>query len=278
MGVGGSGVCADGSFRMKLAPGDYSLEVQAIRPGLIERPNPGDFQFGRLRISVGSAPLSDLTIVLGPGATMSGTLVFEGSSQPPPNPDQILIGLNPPPFGSSCQSDRGSVAESVFRVQAIVGTCMIRVVGNLGRWSVKSITQGDSDLMDRPVTFDPGQQLRNVRIVLTDKRTELALTVVDDHGLVTREYVGLVFSSDKTKWSDVSPYFRVYMPQLPGSDRSDAPLRGSSDSRPAPIERRDLIAGLPQGEYFVVAVSDIAAEDTHDPRTERPPQWRRACR
>jgi hypothetical protein len=263
--AGGTGVRADGSFRMKLAPGDYSLEVQAMRPGLIERPNPGDQQFGRLRISVGSAPLSDLTIVLGPGATMSGTLVFEGTSPPPPNPDQILIGVNPPPFGSSCQSDRGSVAAGAFRLQGIVGTCLVRVMGNLGRWSVKSITQGDSDLMDRPVTFDPGQQLRNVRIILTDKRTELALNVVDDHGLVTREYVGLVFSSDKTKWSDVSPYFRVYAPELPGSDRSDAPLRGSSDSRPAPTERRDLIAGLPPGEYFVVAVTDIAAEDTHDP-------------
>jgi hypothetical protein len=265
--AGGAGVRADGSFRMKLAPGDYSLEVQAMRPGVIGRPNPGDQQFGRLRISVGSAPLSDLTIVLGPGATMSGTLVFEGDSPPPPNPEQIIVGVSPPPpSGGSCQSDRGSVAGGAFRVQGIVGTCLVRVMGNLGRWNVKSITQGDSDLMDRPVTFDPGQQLRNVRIVLTDKRTLLTLNVVDDGGRATREYVGLVFSTDKTKWSDLSGrYLQVYVPYLTVMDRPGAPLRGSADVRPAPTEQRDRISGLPPGDYYAVALTDIASDDTHDP-------------
>jgi hypothetical protein len=263
--AGGAGVRADGSFRMKLAPGDYSLEVQAMRPGVIGRPNPGDQQFGRLRISVGSAPLSDLAIVLGPGATMSGTLVFEGDSPPPPNPEQIVVGVSPPPFGGSCQSDRGSVTDGAFRVQGIVGTCMVRVMGNLGRWNVKSITQGDSDLMDRPVTFDPGRQLRNVRVVLTDKRTLLALNVVDDRGQVTREFVGLVFSTDKTKWSDQSErYVHVYVPYLV-VDRAAAPPRGSADLRPAPAEQRDRISGLPPGDYYAVALTDIAPDDTHDP-------------
>lgn len=261
--AGGTGVRPDGSFRMKLAPGDYSLEVQAMRPGVIGRPNPGDQQFGRLRISVGGAPLSDLTIVLGPGATMSGTLVFEGNSPPP---DQILVGVNPPPFGGSCQSDRGTVEDGAFRVQGIVGACTIRVMGNLGRWNVKSITQGDSDLMDRPVTFDPGRQLRSVRVVLTDKRTDLALNVVDDRGVATREYVGIVFSTDKTKWSDTSErYVRVYVPYRAVMARPAAPLRGSVDLQPAPAELRDRIGGMPPGDYYAVALTDIVPDETHDP-------------
>jgi len=196
---------------------------------------------------------------------MSGTLVFEGDSPLPPGPEQISVGVNPPPFGGMCQSDRGSVAEGTFRVQGIVGRCVVRVMGNLWTWNVKSITQGDADLMDRTVTFDPGQQLRNVRVVLTDKRTELALNVVDDRGQATREYVGIVFSTDKTKWSDISRYLRVYVPPPPGSARSAASLRASAELRAAPGERRDLVVGLPPAEYFVVALTDIASEDTRDP-------------
>ena len=262
--AGGTGVRPDGTFKMKLAPGEYSLEVQSVRPGVMDRPNPGDQQFGRLRISVGTAPIPDLTIVIGQGATMTGALVFEGDGALPPNADQITVGVSPPPFGGMCQSDRGTIANANFRVQGIVGNCIVRVIGNLGRWNVKSITQGDSDLMDRTVTFDPGQQLRNVRVVLTDRRTELTLNVVDDRGQATREYVGVVFSTDKTKWGDASRYQRVYVPPPPGSGRDASPIR-STGLRAAPAERRDLVAGLPQGEYFVVALTDIAPDDTRDP-------------
>ena len=264
--AGGSAVRSDGTFRMKLPPGDYNLEVQSTRAGVIGRPGPDDQQFGRLRISVGGAPLSDLTIVLGSGATMSGKLVFDGDSPLPPNPEQIMVGVGPPPFGSMCQSDRGTAgADGSFRVQGIVGTCIVRVTGNMGRWNVKSVTQGDADLMDRPVTFDPGQQLRNVQVVLTDKRTELALNVVDDRGVATREYVAIVFSADKTKWNDMSRYLRLYVPQPPASTPPAAPFRGTTDLRLAPLERRDLVAGLPPGEYYVVVLTDIAPDDARDP-------------
>src|SRR5262245_24372106 len=260
--AGGTGVRPDGTFRMKVAPGDYTLEVHAVRPGVFGRPGAEDQQFGRLRISVGGAPLSDLTIVLGPGATMSGTVSFEGDGPLPSNAEQIMVGVGPLPFGSTCQSDRGSgLTDGNFRVQGVVGTCIVRVMGNLGRWNVKSISQGESDLMDRPVTFDPGRQLRNVHIVLTDKRTELALHVTDDHGLATHEYVGIVFSTDKTKWTDLSRYVRVYVPQPPGIARLEAPMPASADLRPAPGERRDLIAGMPPGEYYAVAVTDLAPDD-----------------
>src|SRR6266850_6554937 len=124
--AGSSGLKPDGSFRLKVPPGDYSLEVTAMRPGVIGRPGPDDQQFGRARVSVGSAPVSDLTIVLGPGATMTGTLTFEGDSPRPSSPDQIVVSVAPPPFGSTCQSERGTMMDGNFRVPGIVGTCIVR--------------------------------------------------------------------------------------------------------------------------------------------------------
>jgi hypothetical protein len=264
---GGTGVRPDGTFRFKLAPGEYQLEVQSMRPGVGGRPGPDDQQFGRLRVSVGSAPISDLTIALGPGATISGKLVFDGDSPLPPNADQITVGVGSLGNSSPCQSERTAALgpDGTFRVQGVVGTCVVRVMGNMGRWSVKSIMQGDVDLLDRPVTFEPGQQLRNVQVVLSDKRTELVLNVVDEHGLATREYVAIAFATDKAKWDDNSRYVRLYIPQPPLPARIPAPTRGSADLRAAPTERRDLIAGLPAGDYYVVALADIAAEDSRDP-------------
>jgi hypothetical protein len=264
--VGGTGIRPDGTFRMKLLPGEYVLEVQSTRMGVMGPPAPGDQQFGRARISVGSAPVTDVSIVLGPGGVMSGKILLEGDTQPP-NFQQINVGFGPPPTGIGCRTDAGSInADGTFRLHGIVGTCIVRMMGNLGRWSVKAIIQGDADLRDRVLTFDPGQQLRDVQVVLTDKRTELNLKVSDEHSRPTREYVAIAFSTDKTRWNEMSPYIRIFVPRPPSQSQPAVPLRGSADLRPPPTsEQRDMIVGAPPGEYYVVAVNDIAADDTRDP-------------
>jgi len=38
---------------------------------------------------------------------------------------------------------------------------------------VKAVTVNDVDLMDRPVVFESGQQLRNVEVLLTNKLTPI---------------------------------------------------------------------------------------------------------
>jgi Carboxypeptidase regulatory-like domain len=265
--VGGAAVRPDGTFRLKLLPGDYSLEVQATRPGVLGRSGPEDQQYGRARISVGSAPISDVTVVLGQGASMTGKAVFEGDSPLPPNPQQISIALGPPPAGIACQFQGAPInPDGTFRVQGVVGTCVVRVMGNLGRWSVKSITQGDADLRDRVLTFEPGQQLRGVQVVFTDKQTALNVTVNDNRGQPTRDYVAIAFSTDKTKWNEMSPYVRLLIPGPQRGSEPTTPLRGSVDVRAAPTsERRDSIVNIPPGDYYVVAVSDIAADDSRDP-------------
>ena len=136
---------------------------------------------------------------------------------------------------------------------------------------VKAVTINDVDFMDRPIVFESDQQLRNVEVILTNKRTNLTLQVTDDRGQPTREYVALVFSVDKTRWVENSRYIRAFVPAPP-----PPPDPAVDVTRPAvqavfagaPTVRStgsDSVIGLPQGEYYVVALDDLESEAVNDP-------------
>ncbi len=262
MTFGGSSVRPDGTFQLKLAPGAYQLEAQAAAR-YDGPPGPEDQQYARLRIVVSGAPLSGLTMTMGPGAAISGKLVFEGESPIPEHFDQIRIGLES--SGTNCQPGRVVIAASgAFHGQGIVGTCVITAQGNLGRWAVKSVMQEDVDLIDRPITFDPGQQLTNLRVVLSDRRTELVLQVADGHDAPTREYVAMAFPQDKTKWNEMSRYIRTYVPPAQIARAPGPAANGSPVVNAAPPVRPDAISGLPPGEYYAVALDDLPLDSGRD--------------
>ena len=200
--VGNGPIKTDGTFQIKLPPGEYQLEARGSWP----QQQPGDAPLvGSARVSV-AGDISGLAIVMGGGARISGRLVFEGANEPPPfpttnaGPMRVTFGS---PDGSLCQAGRSTLAPDwTFTVESVTGTCRAQFAGNIPKWTVKAIMHDGKDLLDRPVTFETGQQWKDVEIVLTDKRTELTLQVADDQGAPTRDYVALVFSADKTRWED----------------------------------------------------------------------------
>jgi hypothetical protein len=159
-------------------------------------------------------------------------------------------------------------------VEGVSGTCVARLGGGLGRWTARSITYDGKDLMDQPIVLEPGQQLRDVQVILSDKQTELTMRVVDEQGIPTREYVALVFSVDKARWTDNSRHIRWLMPpslqmlQTMTVNRSVgaiATLGMTSGPPPAAAARAETLTGLPAGEYYAVAIDDIEFESLHDP-------------
>ena len=131
--------------------------------------------------------------------------------------------------------------------------------------------QGGENLLERKITFEPGQSLRDVQLVFTDKRTDLSFRVSDERGESTREYVAIIFPTDKSRWSDNTRYLRTYAP--PSRELLDSRMAtwGSvTGATPAPAGleqmRRESVIGLPAGDYYVVAVDDIEAEASRDPR------------
>ena len=95
--------------------------------------------------------------------------------------------------------------------------------------------------------------------------------MADDRGQPTREYVALVFSVDKSRWVENSPYIRAFVPAPPRTDAAGdvttpGAVRGTFAG--APTGRRvgpDSVIGLPQGEYYVVALDDLESEAVDDP-------------
>jgi len=272
-GAFGGMIRPDGTFKLKLAPGEYEIEVRGMRPGVVNSMQSSDELVGLARVSVAGAPLSDLTIQLTGGAVVTGKVVFEGESPLPPDATQLRIGLNSM-RDAMCRSGRFEMAADwTFRIDGAYGTCMMPQAG-IGRWTMKSVMHNDVNVIDQPLRIAPGQRLRDVQVVMTDRRCELTLQVTDEHGVATREYVALAFTHDKTKWmTETARYMRPYVPP-PALPASSAPAPGRATPGAAPNgsatvaaarERPDSIVGLPPGDYYVVAVDDLPIEGFREP-------------
>jgi hypothetical protein len=258
----GTNVRPDGTFTLRLAPGEYELEAHArpiAKSG--DRPSESTELFGSVRISVGG-DLSGIVIRIGSGASASGRIVFDGASPLPvirASVGSIWV-VRQSREGGGCRQGHIDLApDFTFTVDGLFGSCVASMTGPFGPWFVKSVTYEGTEWLDRSVTFSTGQRLRDVQVILTDRTTEAVFEVVDERGQTTRDFVGLLFPVDRARWTDDSRFIREFVPAR-SSMRSAGP--GAGDRRPA---RPDTIRGLPPGEYFAVAVEDIDPELSHDP-------------
>lgn len=266
MSGGGTGVRPDGTFKLSLPPGEHVLDVNVMtRSGNSSPTAPSLQQSGRVRLTVGGSPVENVTIMVGPPATASGRVVFEGTT-PPPAPPSSPLGL---PLGSDegdCGSGQARVAADwTFKVDALLGTCQAPSRLTFGRWTLKSATRGNQDLLEKPLTFEPGQHLDGVQLVFTDRKSELRFRVTDEQGQTTTEYVALVFPTDKSRWDNRtgSAAESFYLPPVDlvrEMERMTPPQSG----QPPGAMRREAMTVSP-GDYYVIAVDDIGIEEMRMP-------------
>ena len=275
--AGSTGIRPDGTFRLHLPPGEYSLEARLTpRMGPYQPMRPETEQVGSARVTVTGGPIEAVSIVIGRPSSASGKVVFEGSTPPPPSPGQTAV-----PFFSptrSCRMGQATIAQDwTFKVESISGTCGAPGQTSFGRWMLKAVMFRGENLLERTVTFEPGQQLTGVQVIVTDKRTDMEFRVSDETGQQTKEYVAIAFSTDKSRWTQTEqmqqPYVRVFVPpptiasQLTEQDAKRIAATGvvTRTYSVATGPRREAMTGLPPGEYFVVAVDDIDIEEWRDP-------------
>lgn len=285
----GAPVRPDGTFQVKLPPGEYELEGRAAPIGGQPPSTPWSEQLAMARLSV-AGDVSGLTLQIGLGARISGRVVFNGASPIPAVPANTAGAVMWTPDGTGlCRPGRTEVEPDwTFTVEGLFGRCAPRMNAPIPGWMVQSMTT-DGKEIDQPITFTPGMHMRDVVVVMTDKPTDVTFHVTDEQGTPTREYVGLLFAADKQKWMDNSGrYIRTLVPPVdvsPGGTRN-APavlggleggfgggFRGGSVSGGtfgsamaiAPAARSERITGLAAGDYYAVAVDDIEAESVRDP-------------
>jgi hypothetical protein len=101
---------------------------------------------------------------------------------------------------------------------------------------------------------------------VTDRRTELNLHVADEQGQPTRDYVALVFSTDKSRWDGSLPAVRTFVP--PSAEMLEMMQRATSSAGRSNLAAQaglEMIAGLTSGEYYAIALDDIDSEMSRDP-------------
>ena len=246
---------ADGSFiATGIAPGEHQIQATLRVAG-------AGSQSGSSPVTVGGDDVTGVQVIIGPGATLSGTVVFDGTSarggtggagNPAPlrvnasstSPQSMLLNTVDP------QANGEVDAQGRFRLSGPTGRVMVNVNAPPG-WMVRSITAGDDDITERPLELTHGGAVPDIRIVLTDKMTSLSGQVANSRGERQRNYV-VVILPDEEK----DPAVRSRFTRLVRSD----------------TEGRFEARGLPPGRYVAVAL------DTIEPGRQFSPEFQERLR
>lgn len=257
---------ADGEGRFRLSnvpPGQYRLTARSTiappRPappaqgrgatgrggGATPRPQPITV-WAAADISVDGRDLSNVMLSLQQGVSVSGQITFEGTTQPPPTDlTRMRVSMSPVgpnPFGGSGSAQVDAAGR--FTIASVPpGRYRLNATGAAG-WLAESANIGGQDALDFPFEIKGNQNVAGVTITLSDRRTELTGTVVDDKNQPAVDYTIIIFPADPRYWGAAS---RRVQTARPGTD-------GQFTFR-----------GLPPGDYRIATPLDVEPGATSDP-------------
>jgi hypothetical protein len=217
---------SDGSFMVpNVVPGTYVLEVTERVRGANAAA-----EGASMPLVVGGGDVAGLSITTSRGTTVTGTVATEDGTRV----DLSGIRVTAPPLRSTPggSTPRTQVTSTgTFEMDGLVGPRSLRFEQLPSGWIVKSVTAGTTDVMDVPLDFR-GREQASVRVVLTDRITQLSGTVRSDTS--PRGAGILVFPADKTKWTPPSRYVKT----------ARAGDTGQFTIRALPGEERYLVVAL----------------------------------
>ena len=249
-----------GSFRFdSVNPGSYIIEAHAVRPLQrdITSPRTEQASWARTEVTVNGEDVRGISLTLQPALHLVGKVVSAAGAMLPSAlgsgwrvTAEETLGL-----GSSRLNDVGLLAQVVPTLSAPVradgtfdlaglepGLFSLRLSGLPDGWRLKSALLGGTDLLDTQLGVS-GAPLDSVTLTITDRHTELSGKIYGPATGAASQYFVVVFPVDRSLW-------RV------GSRRIRA-TRAATDGT-------YQIPDLPGGTYFVVALSDFAADDLDD--------------
>jgi protocatechuate 3,4-dioxygenase beta subunit len=251
-GRGSGSAAADGTFSIpNVPPGEHFVQVRLPprpeRPGVPENAN--------VPVAVVNANVSGLQIVTGPPATVSGTVQWEGTTPrttgaaasplrmkvSPADGRPALLGL----IGVQDAAADGRVgSDNTFRLTGALGKVRLEVDGVPPGWTVKSIMAGTADLLTTGADVANLDGNTRVRVVLTDKVTELTGSVRSPSGAPATEFVVVVLPSERVDSEIAARYVQVLRPDQRGAFRA---------------------RGLPPGQYVAAAMPSLEEGAHWDP-------------
>lgn len=241
--VRGIVIQTDGTFSLSnVASGSYSIIVQS---GIGAN---GSDEFAIVPLQIVGEDVAGLSITTTKTGTLRGQFVFDvqGSSSPR-DLEHSAIQLSAIPFPTTLGLSAGRLSTNddwTFEMGGLSGSRLVRLVTGSSGWFLKAVLLNGKDITDDPLDFTHGGIIDDVRVVLTQKHSDVSGTVIDSRNNPATRYVALLFAEDRAHWTPQSRFIAVARPDQNGRFR---------------------ITGLPSGRYRAAAVTAIEVGQERDP-------------
>jgi hypothetical protein len=240
----------DGTYVIAgVAPGMYTLKAMMGRGRGAAAPSDTTTLSAAAEIDVSGQDL-DVPLMLQPGVAITGRVVFEGAQPTAAELQTLSFRLMAPGSGGALLASGGGRVDAEGRFTfASVTPDTYRFVFSWDaatardRWTIKSSTANGREAFEAPLRVNPNEPV-DWTITYTDTPTNLTGVFQDGSGRAATDYYMLVFSSDRTTWKPGSRRIGMTRPATDGAFR---------------------VKGLPAGEYFLAALTDLEAGEWNDP-------------
>ena len=249
---------AEQGTRVTISPGTGAAAVSGAVSTSSDVPAPSPIPpdatlCAQIPVSVGESAIDNLVVPLGPGPRLTGRVEFDGVLDKPTGATLAGIRVFLDPADGSRLPDRtlalftGHPDENgEFATYGVPpGRYVVGVGGPPPGWFLESVTYKGRDISDTPIELGT-KDATGVVITYTDRPSTIAGSVVGPHG-PDADSVVLVYPMDQDAWAMSG--------SVPRRMRT-ARVKPSGDY---------TVAGLPPGDYYVVAVREDALSDWMDP-------------
>ncbi len=238
----------DGAFVLQnVIPGHYVLTVNAGG----QPP-----QVATATLDVNGADITGLQLMLRPGVRIGGTVMFHGTSAPPPLtgwrvPVRALgaSGLPAPNALEADDSGAFTLANVYPGSYVIGGPQPFGPTNATVTWTLESVTVDGRDATDLPIEVTSDNPPQKMTVTFTDRWQELSGRLTRAGGAPASEYTVVVFPEDKKYWI---PGSRRILTARPGTDGKFFLSAAGPNT-------------LPAGKYLIAAVTDLERDEQYDP-------------
>lgn len=210
--------------------------------------------------------ITGLTLQLQTGSGLSGKIVFEGDDpQSPADASRVTVTANDASreshsaldmFAGMLQGSAGGGAkDGTFNVSGLApgsyrvsfgapgNMAMFGISMGSSPWVLKSAMLGDIDVADAAIDVRAGQDVTGIVATFTKAATQISGRLQDAAGRPVSGFPIVVFPADRARWS---PGSRRIVSAKPASDGTYK------------------VTGLPAGDYFLCALTDLDPNDLYD--------------
>ena len=232
----------DGTFSVNnVQAGEYIL---AVRLGAA---NGQPAQEARQMIQVAGVDMEGLLVVTGSGGTVRGQVATDDGT-PVPGLDRLGVGARPLTWAarSSTLGSEGNGrvhADGTFEVKGVSGPVVLSIGRLTGNWTLQSVELNGRNLADDPIDVRHGETLNGVRVVLTNRPTDIRGVLLDEKNQPAEGTV-VVFPEETSRWRENSRTVRAVRPDQRGEFS---------------------IKGLPAGKYLIAALDYVQDGQWYDP-------------